>query len=106
MRLTAAAAAVTGFTMVFVYIALVVNEGDNSSADIVPWAVAMTIPALLAVASLAVPPRTSRWLLGCAALLFLPFIVSALAPGFLICAGLAAAGAVQANARATPTLNP
>lgn len=85
--------------MLVVYVAVIMAEGNNSIAEIAPWALLMAIPTVLAFASLLVQDvRAARGLLIGAAALF--GIVGALGIltigiGFL----LAAAAAVIAATR-------
>jgi hypothetical protein len=85
--------------MLVIYVAVIVAEGNNSVAEIAPWALLMAIPTILAFTSLFVQDlRVARGLLVGAAALF--GIVGALGIltigiGFL----LAAAAAVIAITR-------
>jgi hypothetical protein len=47
----AAFTALLGFGMLAVYVAVIVAEGNNSIAEIAPWALLMAIPTILAFAS-------------------------------------------------------
>jgi hypothetical protein len=95
----AAFTALLGFGMLAVYVAVIVAEGNNSIAEIAPWALLMAIPTILAFASVLMRDvRVARGLLIGAAALF--GIVGALGIltigiGFL----LAAAAAVIATIR-------
>lgn len=91
--------ALLGFGMLAVYLVVIAAEGNNSIAEIAPWALLMAIPTILAFASVLVRDvRVARGLLIGAAALF--GIVGALGIltigiGFL----LAAAAAVIATTR-------
>jgi len=85
--------------MLAVYIAVIVGEGNNSIAEVAPWALLMTIPTVLASLSVLVREvRLARgMLIGAAALFGLVGALGILTIGigFL----LAAAAAVIATTR-------
>jgi len=50
VRIWAVASAVAGFIGLAVYVAVLVGEGNNTLADVIPWATAMLAASVLALA--------------------------------------------------------
>jgi peptidoglycan/LPS O-acetylase OafA/YrhL len=57
-------AGVLGGLVVVAYVAVVTSQGESPWGQVVTWALAMTVPAVLAFASLRLPQRTARWAAG------------------------------------------
>jgi hypothetical protein len=99
LRPWAIAAAIAGYAMVAVYVALIVAQGDTPLGLVVPWVLAMTTAATLALVAAPVSAdQAARRLLFIAAAIFLVigFLgVLTIGLGFLIAGGLAIAGATR-----------
>lgn len=98
----AASAAVIGLTMVVAYIAIIFGQEDNNSlVEVLPWILAMAIPALGAFASVVIDDHRSARavLIGSAVVFTILGLVSILTigVGFLIAAMLAGIGAARSS---------
>ena len=101
---TLIASAIGAATLV-IYLTIIVTEGGNTFFEILPWALLMAIPSVVAVASIPVgDTRTARSLLiGAVALWFVLGFVSMLSVGmgFVLAGGVASLEVVRLPASRT-----